>query len=156
MSVRWLRPGEILAGAAGALLLVSLFLPWYSISVELAGAGRLHANISGWQALTVIDVLLAIAALCGIALLVAQATLRRPGIPVALSVIATTIGIVATLLVLFRLIDAPAPAGRAIGIWLALIGALGVGAGGWLSMGDERNRGVPEPPVEVRPAPPAA
>jgi hypothetical protein len=156
VSLRWLKPGEIVAGAAGALLLAALFLPWYSVSVELSGAGRLEAHISGWQALSVIDVLLAIAALCGIALLVAQATQRRPGLPVALSVVASTVGIPATLLVLFRIVDAPAPADRAIGIWLALLGAAGVGAGGWLSMGDERNRGVPEPPVDVRPAPPAA
>jgi hypothetical protein len=156
VSLRWLKPGELIAGAAGVLLLVALFLPWYSIAVELGGAGRLEARISGWQALSVIDVLLAIAALCGIALLVSQATMRRPGVPVALSVVASVLGIVATLLVLFRLVDAPGPADRAIGIWLALLGAAGVGAGGWLSMGDERNRGVPEPPVEVRPAPPAA
>jgi hypothetical protein len=155
VSLRWLKPGEIVAGAAGVLLLVSLFLPWYSVSVELPGAGRLEAHISGWQALTVIDVLLALTALCGIALLVAQAVARRPGLPVALSVIASVLGIAATLLVLFRLIDAPAPADRAVGIWLALLAAAGVGAGGWRSVADERNRGVPEPPVEVRPAPPA-
>jgi uncharacterized membrane protein len=156
VSLRWLKPGEIVAGAAGVLLMVSLFLPWYSVGVELPGAGRLVARISGWEALTVIDVLLAIAALCGIALLVAQATARRPDLPVTLSVISTVVGIMATLLVLFRLIDAPAPSDRAIGIWLALLGAAGVAAGGWRSIADERNRGVPERPVEARPAPPAA
>ena len=44
----------------------------------------------------------------------------------------------------------------AVGSGLAVAGALAIVAGAWWSMGDERNRGLPDPPVELRPAPPAA
>jgi hypothetical protein len=34
------------------------------------------------------------------------------------------------------------------------VGAIGLGAGAWSSLRDERNRGVPPVAVELRPAPP--
>lgn len=152
MNVRWLKPGDWLAGLGGLALLVSLFLTWYSVT----GASR---ELTGWQSFSIIDVLLALAALLGIALAVTTATRRTPAVPVALGVIAGPVGALATVLVLIRLLDPPGPnelLDLGPGVWLALAGAAAVAAGAWWSIGDERNRGVPAPPVEVRPAPPAA
>jgi hypothetical protein len=152
MNLRWLKPGDWLAGLGGLALLVSLFLPWYSVT----GVGR---DLTGWQSFAVIDVLLALAALVGIALAVSTALRRTPAVPVALGVIGGPVGALATLLVLIRLLDPPGPnelLDPGAGVWIALAGALALAAGAWWSLGDERNRGVPAAPVEARPAPPGA
>jgi hypothetical protein len=152
VNARWLKPGDWLAGLGGLVLLVSLFLTWYSVS----GGAR---DLTAWQSFAVIDVLLALAALLGIALAVTTAVRRTPAVSVALGVLGGPLGAIATLLVLIRLIDPPGPNelfDLGPGVWLALAGAAAVTAGAWWSIGDERNRGVPAPPVEARPAPPAA
>jgi hypothetical protein len=152
VNLRWLRPSDWLAGIGGAVLLVSLFLPWYDVH----GAPR---HLTGWQAFSVIDILLAIAAVLGIALAVSTAVRRTPAVPVALGVIGVIAGALATLLVLVRVLDPPGPnelLDVAAGAWIALAAAAGLAAGCWRSIADERNRGVPDPPVEIRPAPPAA
>jgi hypothetical protein len=152
LNPRWLRLGDWVAGVAGIVLLVALFLPWYSVT---AGVSR---DLTGWQAFAVIDILLALAALVGIVLAVAAAVRRTPGLPVALGVVGCVVGAVATVLVLVRVLDEPGPdelLDVAAGAWIALVAAAALTAGAWTSMADERNRGVPYPPVEDRPAPPA-
>jgi uncharacterized membrane protein len=149
-----LRPGDLLAGLAGALLLFSLFQPWY---VPPAPDAPDAPGVSGWQAFAVIDILLAAAALLGIALTAVTVARRTPTLPVALSVLSVLVGAVATLLVLVRIVNQPGD-NEALdvtyGAWLALAGAVGLTAGGWWATADERNRGVPAPRVEVRPTPP--
>jgi hypothetical protein len=145
---RWLKPGDWLAGLGGAVLIVSLFLDWYTVS------GR---NLTGWRSFSVIDVLLFLAGLLGVALAVTTALRRTPAVPVALGVLTSPVGALATLLVLIRIVDPPGPnqfISLGAGVWIALAGALAVSAGAWWSLGDERNRGVPGVPVELRPAPP--
>jgi uncharacterized membrane protein len=148
--VNRLQPGDLLAGLAGALLLGSLFAPWYAPTDD-------SAELSGWQAFAVIDILLALAALLGIALAVVTAARRTPTLPVALSVLGVPVGALATLLVLVRIVNQPG-ANDAVavsyGAWLALAGTVALTAGAWWATADERSRGVPAPHVEVRPAPP--
>jgi hypothetical protein len=147
-----LRPGDWLAAIGGVLLLVSLFLPWYSV----AGTGR---QLTGWQAFSVIDLLLALVGVIGVAVGVTTAVKRTPALPVAVAVIGVPFGALAVLLALVRVLDPPGPnelLDLGVGSVLGLIGALGVAAGSWWSMADERNRGVPDVVAEVRPAPPAA
>jgi hypothetical protein len=153
MNLRWLRPGDWLAAIAGVALLVALSLPWYSVT------GPVSRELTGWQAFAVIDILLALAALEAVALGVTTAVRRTPAVPVGLGVTTALSGALATLLVLVRVLDPPgsnAVLDVAAGAWIALVAAAGVTAGAWLSIADERNRGVPDPPVEDRPAPPAA
>jgi hypothetical protein len=147
----WLKPGDWLAGLGGVALLVALFLPWYTVS---EGDGEL----TGWEAFSVIDILLALTAAVGVALAVLSATRRTPAVPVAFGVIGVPVGALAALIVLIRLVDPPGPntlLGPGPGAWISLAGALAVAAGSWLSIRDERNRGVPAVPVEARPTPPA-
>jgi hypothetical protein len=143
------RAGEWLAGLAGAGLIVTLFLDWYD-----GGATRLTA----WQAFSVTDVLIALLALAGPALLAAQITRESPTSPTGLSVVCATCGALATAIVLARLVLEPGDDGAvgvATGAWIGLAAALGLLAGGWWSLESERTPGAAMPPVEVRASPPA-
>ena len=91
MDLRRLRAGEWIAAASGGALLASLFLPWYD-----GGA----ADLSGWEALGAIDVVVALVAAAAIALLVVTATQGVPAVPVMMDALVTLAGIVGALLVL--------------------------------------------------------
>jgi hypothetical protein len=158
--MRRVRTGEIVAGVAGVVLLVSLFLNWYSVTPEvmLGAADRQFSSVSAWTAFSVVDVLLALVALLGIALALSQVVGRGPALPVAIGVITTTLALAATLLVLYRILNQPGPndlIGVEAGAWVGLAACLGVFLGGWLSLSDERSRpSDPLPPVpERRPTP---
>jgi hypothetical protein len=158
MDLRRLRAGEWAAAASGAALLLALFLPWYSLD---AGA-----TASGWAALAVVDVALAIIAAAAVALVVVTATQRVPAVPIALDALVALAGLIGVVLVFVRALDLPDGAtGREWAIWLALAGSLGIVAGGVLAMRDERLSppgrhtdltGRPTPPpaeVDTIPAP---
>ena len=142
MDLRRLRAGEWLAAAGGLLLLGSLFMPWY-------GGG------SGYEVLTVIDILLVLVAAVAIALAVLQATQTTQALPVAFGVLTVVIGAIGVLLVLFRLIDAPGELdGPDAGAWLGLVAAVALTAGSWRSLANEHVSHIPPgPEPELRPAP---
>ncbi len=171
-------------GASGLLLFVSLFLPWYELGEGFVAAppDALDAHASAWDAFTILDVLLALGALAAMAVIVVTALEAVPAVPLALQSLVTLFAILLLILVVFRLADPPdvsflestdAPGARAnvedvdraAGAWLGLIGVVGVCAGGFLAMRDERRSpegghtdlsGVPTdsaPSIETRPAP---
>ena len=113
--------GQLVCGTGGALLIVSLFLPW---------AGAEDADLSGWELWTMADVYLLIVGLAAIA---AALTGGRVGVfrpDVSLIGAADLLGVVATLLLAWLLIfDFPEGASREIGVFLALIGAMAVAGG---------------------------
>jgi O-antigen/teichoic acid export membrane protein len=127
MDPRRLRKGEWIAAAGGVALLVSLFLPWYD------------PDVSAWEALSAIDVLLAILAASGVLLALATATQNVPAVPLALAGLVSLAGLVAFVLVLVKVADVPGAAdGRAWALWLGLAGAAGLATGGAFAMRDER------------------
>jgi hypothetical protein len=141
MDLRRLRAGEWIISLSGLALLVSLFLPWY------------EPDRTAWKALAVNDVILLAVATAALALFVATATQSVPAVPIALEAIVALLGIVAAIVVVVRVIWLPAPADeRDWGLWLGLVGALGVAAGGWVGVRDDRppSFGGPPPP-EVEP-----
>ena len=142
MDLRRLRAGEWIALAGGVLLLVSLFMPWYD-------------DVTGFEVLSVIDILLVLVAAVGVALAVLQAIQTSPALPVAFGVLSVTIGAIGVLLVLFRLIDAPGDVGGpAAGAWLGLAASVAITAGGWRSLANEHVPHLPPgPDPELRPAP---
>jgi hypothetical protein len=115
----------------------------------LAGAGGVAMIATVWAGPAVPAVLLALLALPGVALPVAQATRRSPALPIALGVLTTTVGVVALLLALVRLLVRPGG-----GAWIGLAGAVAMLAGAWLSMRAEHVPGEVAPHVPRRPAPP--
>jgi hypothetical protein len=148
VDLRRLRAGEWIAVAGGIALIVSLALPWYDAPTE---------PLTGFEALTIVDVLLTLIALVALALGVLQATQDTPAKPVAFGILSVIFGALAVLLVIFRLIDAPAD-GLTVraGAWLGLVGALAVTVGGWRSLAAEYVRGLPpdlEPELRPTPAP---
>jgi hypothetical protein len=146
VDLRRLRAGEWIAAAGGTALIVSLLLPWYGGPTE---------TLTGYQALSVIDILLTLIALLGIALAVLQVTQDTPAKPVAAGILAVLFGALGVLLVLFRLIDAPSDGlDVRAGAWLGLVAAITLTVGGWRSIAAEYVRGLPpDPEPELRPTP---
>jgi protein-S-isoprenylcysteine O-methyltransferase Ste14 len=150
MDLRRLRPAEWLLGAAAIVLLVALFLPWFAVRPS-AGA----SSYSGWQALSLVDILLFLCAAVALLAVLLQATQRSPALPVISSVCSTWAGLLAVGLVVAKLIDHPELGGLpdAIvatrgGIWLALLAAVGMVAGGWWAVADDRPGGLTAPHLE--------
>jgi hypothetical protein len=145
-----LRTGEWLVAAAVVAIAVSLALPWYGVRAR-------EETVTGFESFAVIDVLLLLAAAVGVALVFLQATKDSPSLPVAFGVLTVTTGVLATLLVLYRLINEPgsdAFLDVRLGAWLGLLATVALTAGGWLSIANERVHHVPPgPEPELRPAP---
>src|SRR3954451_7424118 len=72
MDPRRVRKWDWLTGLGGLVLLASLFLPWYSLD---------GVSATGWESFSVIDLLLAVAALCAIALPIVTAMQRTAAVP---------------------------------------------------------------------------
>jgi hypothetical protein len=113
--------GHLICGSGGALLIVSLFLPW---------AGAADVDLSGWELWTMADVFLLIVGLVaiGAALTGGRLGVFRPDL--SLSAAADLLALVATVLLAWLLIfDFPEGASREIGVFLAFIGAIAVAGG---------------------------
>src|SRR5690349_12995851 len=116
MDVRRVRSWDWLTGLAGVALLVSLFLPWYSVA---------GVDATGWESFTVIDVILAVAALAGIALVIVTAAQRTAAVPQALASSMIWLTLLAAVLAVIRLLNLPVDdATREAGVWIGAVSAL--------------------------------
>jgi hypothetical protein len=140
-----LRLGEWIVGISGLLLLASMFLlDWYGLKAPFAQGYAVLGRATGfdvWNALSNIRWLLLLCTLSAGALVYFQASRRAPAIPVSLSVIVTSLGIVGLLALLYRvLIDIPGPSGlieTRVGAWVGLLSVIGLIYGGYRSMREE-------------------
>lgn len=130
----WGLTGQ-LAGISALVLVLSTFMAWYSGD----GGSGLTLSVIGWNTGT----LGKLTFLLGVAVLVLLA-LRRFGIvlPASLpeSLVLIGLGVLATVFVLYRAIWVPLgiqPTGRGIGLWIALVSALGVIVAGVLETADD-------------------
>ena len=165
MDVSRLNRGEQIAGIAGIVLLLDMWIfDWFSYS---AGFGGVTGSAGGdaWQVFDFIDIVIFITAVSAIALAVTAASSTEVNAPVALSAVTAGLGILATILILFRIISPPdqglgdlVDVSRSFGVWLGLVAAAAVAYGGWAAMQEEGASfgptagGAPPPP----PPPPAA
>jgi len=135
------RPALLTVGAevtwvSGLVLAVSSFASWYS-GESVEGP---TLSVTGWNSGTLgkLVFLIGVAVVC-------LAALQRfglrfpPALPEPLVVIA--LGALGCVFVLIRIVSVPdsvvGTAGRSIGIWISLLAAVGVIAGGLLQAGEE-------------------
>ncbi|MDQ3850370.1 MAG: hypothetical protein M3296_07135, partial [Actinomycetota bacterium] len=129
MDLARLRSGELLVGGSAVALLVVLFVPWFD-------------GESGWSAMSVIRVFV-LATIALALLLVALTITQRPvAVTVAAAVGVVTMGALDAVLVAYRVaLDEPGPnaqVGLDAGAYLGLALAVGVFAGAWRTLRDER------------------
>ena len=152
-------PGAKVAAAAGAALLIFMFLPWYGAEAKGGARTSTDTDVTAWEAFSFIDILLLLVAVVAVALVIAQALGSVPATPVPPGVIVHLAGALAVVLVLFRLIDTPGDleslggadidVTRKIGAFLGLLAAIGITVGGRLAIpagvrrGRARAAGVP-------------
>ncbi len=139
MDVSQLSQGAKIAGGAGLLLLITMFLPWYSVSASFAG---FEASNSGnaWEVFGFIDIILFLTAIAAIAVAVMSAQNRAGAMPLPPGQLLLGLGGLATLLVVFRVLSVPdggidvdgVDVGRKFGLFLGLIAAAGVAYAGKL------------------------
>jgi hypothetical protein len=127
--------GEQVTALAGLVLMLSSFMGWYAGSEE----GPTIAVI-GWHT-GVIGKLVFLLGLAVVVLVVLHELGIELPATVPESLVIIVIGALATILVLIRLISVPDTFfpndGRGIGIWIALIAAIGLIVGGLLRAGEE-------------------
>jgi hypothetical protein len=154
-----MRRAEPLAGLGGLVLLVALFLPWSGVAIVTRGsAGSDGVNwlsdANGWQALAIVDVLLALLALLALAVPAKSLHTSGPANPIAAAVLASALGWIAIVLVGIELVSSPvAGVGLRYGAWIALAGAVLAWVGSCLSLRDESTPGATAPEVPRRPVP---
>lgn len=136
-----LSMGEKVAGASGVALFFIMFIfDWF---------GNDFGGANAWQSFGLIDLILFVTLVAAIALAFMAAGQQSVNLPVALSAVVAALGILATVLVLFRILSPPdfgvssdaldggADIGRKIGVFLGLIASAGIAYGGWVSMQQE-------------------
>jgi hypothetical protein len=148
MDTSRLTTGDMIAGVGGIVLLISLFLPWYGVSIDVAGVSASDSG-TGWQALDFIDILLFAVSIAAIGVVAARAAGQLPA-EVPGAVVLLALGAFAVLLVLYRIIDIPVDdvpdevdLSRKIGIFIALIGAAAIAYGGWRTNTETPGAGAP-------------
>lgn len=132
--------GEMIAGISGLALFVFMFLPWYGLD-SVGGFGVSGGDASAWEAFSFIDILLFLICVVVVGLVIVQLAESTPELPAPPSQVILVAGVVALVLILFRLIFTPGvdtggldidvDLGRKIGIFLGLIAAAGIAYGGW-------------------------
>jgi hypothetical protein len=106
------RAPEILAGAFAALLILSLFLPWYRASDSASGCPPGQPDCprptaSAFESFAVLDIVLLLVAVGGIALMFLEMTQETPAVPVAWAGLLVPAALVAFGLVLWRTLAPP-------------------------------------------------
>lgn len=151
MSLERLHTGERISAGSAILLFVFMFFHWFGVKaintspllfeIQTVGPGK-----SAWDALDYIPTVLLITILATLAVAVLRFSnaLRKDSIPVNVAV--AVLGLVSTLLILYRIIDPPVfniertvtyEGAIQFPIFLALLAAAGITYGGFRAMREE-------------------
>jgi hypothetical protein len=133
--IRW---PEWVVGIGGLVLLASMLLvPWYSLPTfsgppgpPIEGAPN---KVDGWNGLTNGHWLVLVAILLALATIVTQARRGAPAVPATLTLLASWLGGITFLYLVYRVIINP-PGGRGLGGWIGLIAAGAIAYGGYRSV----------------------
>jgi hypothetical protein len=135
-----LRGGELIAGAGGALLFGAMFLSWFGnhspFCVPLAGFPCGH-DFDAWQAFGFTDLVLLLAALCGIAVAIA-ATNAKTDTQITSASLTVPVALLATLLTLYRVFEPPGNLDPRLGLFVGLGASAAVTYGAWRAVRNER------------------
>ena len=130
MRLRRIRTGEMLALLGAALVITSLFLPWYG--------GSTLGTLSAWDTFGGALVLLIAAACAGLAMIASALTERSTAPPVSLAVWGVVVGLIGSIAAIVRVLERPDHATSLLaGAWLALAGAASILLGAWFVLRDE-------------------
>lgn len=141
-----LSQGQMIAAGSAVLLVISLFLAWIGISLDVPeGIPGVEAvedsTASGWESQNTLDLYLLIVAIFALAPAVMAFTGSESALPFTPAAATFLLAAIGTLLTLYVMIDVPDGAERKIGLFLALFAVAGVTVGSYLSMQDEATRG---------------
>ena len=144
--------GEMIAAAAGAVLLISLFLPWYGVEVSGSVLGvnveSASESVNAWEALSLIDLILFLCAIAAIGLALMRALGQSINLGQPTGLVIAGIGALALVLVIFRILSIPGgdadvdfggvevDLGRKFGVFLGLLASAGIAFGGWTAMNE--------------------
>jgi hypothetical protein len=123
LSLARVRAGEWLVALAGAVVLVSLFLPWHGEDAALASPG-------------VLDIVLLIVGFVAFALPFVLAVTRTTNIPIVTETWISTMAVITTIWLLIKLVWPPA-GGFESGFYLGLAGSVLMMISGWKSTARE-------------------
>src|SRR5215216_2321244 len=158
-----LRFGDLIAGGSAVLLFLFTFLRWFKVTGEgedqIPDSFKDAFSFNAWEAMPFLTFILLVCILAVIAIVVIRLTGTQINLPVPLGTIILAAGALAVLIILFRLVLTPYPSvsflgrefsvkdnegdvGRSYGIFLGLLAAIGMLAGGFLSA-RERGEAIP-------------
>lgn len=151
MELDRLSRGEQIAAVSAVLLFIFMFFDWFGVEVsgvpgfsgEVAGGGG-----SAWDALDVIPIFLMAAIVVAIGVAIVRVTDADLEPPISLNAIVAALGILAALLILYRIIDQPGSGASdfggvdvnvtlKVGIFLAFAASVGIAYGGYSAMREE-------------------
>jgi hypothetical protein len=146
VNLRRVAPGDWAVGVSGAVLIGSLWLPWYHawhgpfvVTVPNGAAGiEIGASANAWQAFAVNDVIFLAVGAMAIGLVLVTAAQSSGAVPIALSVFTSLGGILATILAVVRLIWPPDSADRLAGVWIGTGAAVALTVTALLAQRSER------------------
>jgi hypothetical protein len=135
-----LGTGEKIAGISAVILFFDMFIfDWFGFgSVDTAiGEIDIGGGFNAWQSFDFIDIVLLLTVGVAIGVAVMAANASKGSLPVAGGALVAGMGILSTILIIYRIIDPPSGADREIGVFIGLIAAAGIAYGGWTAMEEE-------------------
>jgi hypothetical protein len=170
VDVNRLSRGEQIAGVAAVLLIIDMFLNWYSANLTSALQAQadrfgIDTNADAWQVFSTTDILIFITAVAALVMVGMRVMGRSASLPVSLPLVVALLGAFTTLVVLWRIINQPGENefvnveyGAYLGLLLLIAltyGAVQAGGGVDTMRAEAESLGDPAPPPPAPdPAPP--
>ncbi len=123
MNFRRVHPSEWFVSICGLLILIGLTLPWYG-------------EQTGLDTVSLLDVILGLAAISGLLLPVILAVTRTTNVPIVFETFLSTLAMLTAVVLLLKLVWSP-DGGLKSGFFLSLAGAILLSWAGWRSTARE-------------------